>query len=52
MRAFRLGVSAPLLPLLRTTVRLAGASTSDHASPATLMEVASSPGASRDEIFR
>jgi hypothetical protein len=44
--AFRLGASAPLLPLLRTTVWLAGASRSDRASPASLLEPTSQPSAS------
>jgi hypothetical protein len=38
IRAFQLGASAPLLPLLRATVHLAGAASSDHGSPASLME--------------
>jgi hypothetical protein len=38
MRAFLLGASTPLLPLLRTTVWLAGAATSDHAGPASFVE--------------
>jgi hypothetical protein len=37
MRAFQLGASAPLLPLLRTTVWLAGAATSEPASPPSLV---------------
>ena len=44
MRAFQVGASAPLLPLLRATVRLAGAASSDHASPVSLMEASSGPG--------
>jgi len=50
VRAFQLGASAPLLPLLRTTVWLAGAATSDHVSPASLVEPASQPSASCNEI--
>jgi hypothetical protein len=48
VRAFQLGASAPLLPLLRTTVWLAGAATPDRASPASLVEPASQlrPGCS------
>jgi hypothetical protein len=52
MRAFQLGATAPLLPLLRTTVRLAGAASSDHAGPASLMEASSGPGASCNELLR
>jgi hypothetical protein len=46
IRAFQLGASAPLLPLLRATVHLAGAASSDHGSPASLMEASISSRAS------
>jgi len=50
MRTFQLGASAPLLPLLRTTVWLAGAATSDHASPPSIVDAASPPSVSANEI--
>ncbi|MBY0493884.1 MAG: hypothetical protein K2Y23_06685 [Cyanobacteria bacterium] len=42
MRAFQLGASAPLRPLLAASVRLAGASTPNHGAPAAIID-ASAP---------
>ena len=46
MGAFQLTASGPLLPVLRTVVRLAGAASADHGSPAELLDTASGSGTS------
>ena len=53
MRAFEIATRAPLLPLLRVLVWLAGVSMSDHIGPAALMDtLASLPDVSGTEIIQ
>jgi hypothetical protein len=50
MRAFELGTSAPLLPILRATVRLTGASTSDRAGRATATDASAHASPEHNQV--